>query len=94
MTVAVVQKHKVGLAIVSHHDVEVAVPIQVGHRHGVGRRVLDIQRVCPPKDAVTGVEKDEVLLGPVTPICDDRIQISVGVHVAEPKRSRKVLGDA
>jgi hypothetical protein len=94
ITVAVVQKDPVGLAIVSDHDIEVTVGVDIGHRYGVARRVLHTQGICPAKDPVARVEKQQVLLRPVAPIRHDGVQVTVGVHVAELKRSRKVLGYA
>ena len=71
--------------IVAHHQVEVAIPIQIGERRGVGvvRRAGELMALVEASGPV--VQENPVLEGPVPSLGEHDVEIPVPVEIPEAR---------
>ena len=71
--------------VVAHHQVEVAIPIQIGERRGVGvvRRAGELMALLEASRPV--VQEYPVLEGPVAALGEDNVEIPVPVEIPEAR---------
>ena len=83
-TVAAVDAFVVG-PVVPDHQVEVAVPVEVGERRGVGvvRRPGEFTPL--PEAARAVVQQDPVLQGPVAALGEHDVEVAVAVEIPEAR---------